>query len=154
MNEVKHMANERDRRKRSVLVIKTAGITQLSTEVIDNSVAGAERETLVGIKGNVGIAVVDATPGDLRLALVRVPKGEAAGQLGTTDGGELYPHLEHLLWGLVLPVIAQIGQAFLVMLDVKTKRKLRVGDKVLMLVRSTTDNGWDIMANLNVFTLE
>jgi len=148
------MANERDRRKRSVLVLKTAGITQLSTDVIDNSGSGAERETLVGIKGNVGINVVDVTPGELRLALVRVPKGEAAGQLGVTDGGELYPHLEHLLWGLVMPVVSQVGQAFLVMLDVKTKRKLRVGDKILMLIRSTADSGWDIFANLNVFTLE
>ncbi len=133
------------------------GQTQIERILVDLTTDGSERETLVGIKGILNVRVLAA--GSLAMAIVKIPKGVAADALTITDNGEaFYSQFENVLWtyldDFAAPAADDPSFTHHIMLDVKTKRKLRPGDKVSLLMDAENVSMAHVASVLSAFTLE
>jgi len=150
-------APERERRKRLRTVNASIGTTQIERILVDLTPDGSERETLVGIKGNLHVRTQNS--GTMAMAIVKIPKGVAADTLITTDNGEaFYAQLEQLLWSDLMdeltPSTTVGGVTKTYIIDVKSKRKMRPGDKISLLLLNEVANGAIVTGVLSSFTLE
>jgi len=133
--------------------------TQLEQVLVDLTIDGSERETFMGIKGNVDVSKVSTAAVDIAMAIVRVPKGHDTPNLSTITNTEIYPSLENLLWSYVHQYITTATDALphlplRLELDIKSKRKLRPGDTIAFISDSSASSVVSMMANLNIFSLE
>ena len=150
-------APERERRKRLRTINASIGTSQTERVLVDLTGDGSERETLVGIKGNLYVRTQNS--GTMAIAIVKIPKGVAADTLATTDNGEdFYAQTENLLWSdltdQITPSTTVGGITMKYEIDVKSKRKLRPGDKISMLMLNEVANGAVVTGVMSAFTLE
>ena len=150
---------ERERRKRNVVINSVVTTSQSQQDLIDLTGDGSERETFMGIKGNIEIAKVTNEVCDYGLAIVRIPKGVTVGNVSLVADSEFYSQLENLLWSYVGHFPATADASFphsmnRITLDIKTKRKLRPGDKVAFLADASAASFITMIGVANIFSLE
>ncbi len=151
---------DRERRKRIEIVdFVVTDTNDISSVLLDLSGTGAERETYTGTKGFLHLEKVDTPLGKVALVLARVPKGHTPTSLSVTHGAEIYDQPENVLWSLLVSsgvVNTAIFPGFdqLIEIDVKSKRKLKVGDRIILILRAEVTADWRVSGSLSTFSLE
>lgn len=145
------MARAVTRRIRTSTSAITVGTTQSNTALV----ATSEKETLVGIKGFLYVGKYAATDNQpVALAIQLAPSGDvkwaACGANPTDDGDSFY-----VLWHCMMhsgPDPASLNH--LIPIDIRTMRKLRVGDDIVLSAYSTGSNAALVFYSLSLFFKE
>lgn len=114
----------------------TSTLDQTSAELYTASDSNINR-TLVGLK--LEGAIRFASTGTFGYAIVRVPQGQTAGQMSVASGTDLYPTEEHVLLSGIVP--GDVDDYFPIHLESKAMRKMKVGDKIVILFRASVTGG-------------
>ena len=76
------------------------------------------------------------------VALIRVPEGGDIEVLGMVDGNSLYKPEEEVLWSKII-VLGNVGDAEVTVIGtdrIKTRRKLKKGDKLYLITDASAAN--------------
>ena len=117
-----------------------------------------ERQTMVGMKGNISVAVYDtsSSAGAVRIIIYRSPNGTADQVVDNAANAEpISEPLSNVVWSYTMVLHESDRTSYNVPIDLKTQRKLFSEDKLKMAWVSTSSNlAFSIAYNLNTFILE
>ena len=103
-------------------------------------------ETFVGAKIVLALDGVNSTSGFYKFALIRLPEGFSVNSLVHVQGAPVYIPEEDVLWYDTIHKINSTEFIPQIVADVKTKRKLKPGDKILLVI-----NGEGAVSTLTIF---
>ena len=131
-------------------------ISHVITTTQDNTtlVSSVERETVVGMKGILNFIPEGTTAGKIAMAIIRLPNGTSQPGLDTADLGEILGLVSDVLWSFLLTIDADGDETISIPLDIKTSRKMREGDSIVLSTLGTAANVVQLASAISTFIKE
>ena len=149
---------------RAIVSKSNATFTDLITATTQQNstfytVPDSERNTMVGIKGNISYSVYDtiSSAGVLKMIIYRQPNGNAAApSIPTSDSAQpICDRMADVIWSQVAVLHESDRTSYNIQIDIKTQRKMYSGDKFnVSFVTSNANTYASVAYNLNTFSLE
>ena len=129
-----------------------------SQTVLIYETPSGERQTMVGMKGNISLCTYDtsSSAGSVRIIIYRNPNGTdnmVVDNASTAD--PIAEPLSNIVWSWTQLLHESDRTSYTIPIDLKTQRKLFSGDRMNIAYVSTNSNlTFSISWNLNTFILE
>ena len=137
-------------------VVLQATVAQESRDIY---ICTSARETVVRIVGFMNMQWQNVTSGEAGVAIVKLRKDISDPIISLVDGDPIVEdeYVRDVMWSFLGSGHGAVGgpsTSFNQLIDVKGMRKMRVGDKMVLLTLGSQANQAKIRGNLNVFAKE
>ena len=136
--------------KANALVLRAPTIVQTT----DPLYTADESVTLVRIVGNLMAGNVSATPNNTSIAIVILRTPHAVALMSTATSQPIYDAVQDILWARAIRSSAVLNSFSDMEIDVKGMRKLKTGDTIELLTKSTADAAHSLYGQFTLFLKE
>ena len=113
-----------------------------------------KRETFVGAKGNVLIDPSGTAGGSIAIVLHQKREGTDDPTLSVTSGQQISDRMQDVLWSWIHHVDADVDDLVSIPLDVRSKRKMKEGDSLVMSTKASGSGIGTVISAINNFIME